>query len=218
MPGVELSPARAHGCRRSPYVRAAMRGGAGESGQATVEWIGLVLGLALAFGGALGVARGANFGGEADELGEALASRVTCAARDACGAGSGPGARGGALGGRALRAGGLRGGGLRGGARGGALRGGRQWRRPPPALDAFGGRGIRPSAPWEKPPRALAAPGSGVLRALGRAGQHAWVFCLGYRRLRYELDHPRTPRQGVPPREIVDALNECLNPWEFLFP
>jgi hypothetical protein len=198
------------------------RGGAGERGQATVEWIGLVLGLALAFGGALGVTRGADFGGEAHGLGEALASRVTCAARAACGAGRGAALPGGAFPGGAFRGGAQRGGPLRGGPLpGGPLRGGpRSWRSPP-ALDAFGGRGIRPSAPWERAPRGLrglGGAGSGVLRALGRAGNRAWIVCLGYRRLRDELDHPRTPRQGVPPGEVLDALNDCLNPWEFFFP
>jgi hypothetical protein len=173
------------------------RGRAGERGQATVEWIGLVLGLALALGGALGVARGADFGGEAHGLGEALASQVTCAARDACAA-----ERGGAPGGRAVRS-------------------PPSWRRPAPALGAFGGRGIRPSAPWERAPRGLRGvegARAGVLRALGELGRHAWFGCLGYRRVRYDLAHPRTSREGTPPGETLDALNECLNPWEFLFP
>lgn len=182
------------------------RAGAGQRGQATVEWIGLVLGLALAFGGALGVARGAGFGGGAHGLGETLASRVTCAARDACAAG-----RRGASGSGALR-----------GAPGSrALRGPPRWRRPPPALDAFGGRGIRPSAPWERAPRGLRGldgAGAGVLRALGKVGRRAWIGCLGYRRLRYDLDTPRTPRDPVPVGEVLDEVNRCLNPWMFLFP
>jgi hypothetical protein len=190
--------------------------GSGQRGQATVEWIGLVLGLALAFAGALGATRGADFGGEASGLGEALASRVTCAARDGCGAGQAGAGSALGLGEEALG----RGTGGFGGSAGRAL--GRPPRpRPPATLDAFGGRGIRPSAPWERFPRGLRGlegAGSGVLRALGRAGKRAWIFCLGYRRVRYELDHPRTPRQGIPPREILDALNECLNPWQFLFP
>jgi hypothetical protein len=164
-------------------------GAAEERGQATVEWIGLVLGLALAFGGALGVARGADFGGEAHGLGEALASRVTCAARGACHVHR-----------RSVV---------------------RRLHAPPPALDAFGGRGIRPSAPWERAPRGLRGldgAGSGVLRALGRAGKSAWIICLGYQRFRYDLDHPRSPRESVAPSEVLDELNTCLNPWVFLFP
>jgi hypothetical protein len=162
--------------------------GAGQRGQATVEWIGLVLGLALAFGGALGVARGADFGGEAHGLGEALASRVTCAARGSCHVTQPAFSR---------------------------------VHAPPPALDAFGGRGIRPSAPWERAPRGLRGldgAGAGVLRGLGRVSRRAWIFCLGYRRLRYDLDNPRTPLEGFPPGELLDELNTCLNPWTFLFP
>jgi hypothetical protein len=185
--------------------------GAGQGGQATVEWIGLVLGLALAFGGALGVARGADFGDEAHGLGEALASRVTCAARDACAAERRAAPGRGAPGSPALRE-----------APGGRpLRARPRWRRPPPTLDAFGGRGIRPSAPWERTPRGLRGldgAGAGVLRALGQVGRRAWIGCLGYRRLRYDLDHPRTPRDSVPVGEVLDELNRCLNPWMFLFP
>lgn len=164
------------------------RGRAGERGQATVEWIGLVLGLALALGGALGVARGADFGGEAHGLGEALASRVTCAARGSCHVDHPVFSR---------------------------------VHTSTPALDAFGGRGIRPSAPWERAPRGLrglGGTGAGVLRALGELGRHAWFGCLGYRRVRYDLAHPRSSREGTPSGETLDALNECLNPWEFLFP
>ena len=109
-----------------------------------------------------------------------------------------------------------------GGAPGGRpLRARPRWQRQPPTLDAFGGRGIRPSAPWERAPRGLRGldgAGAGVLRALGKVGRRPWIFCLGYRRLRYDLDHPRTPRDAVPPREVLDELNSCLNPWMFLFP
>ena len=189
---------------------------AGESGQATVEWIGLLLGLALAFGGALGVARGAEFGGSGEGLGEELASRLTCAARDACRA-EGEARR---------RLGRLSPSGWpppnaatppTGAAPGTGV-------PPPTGPIAFGGLGIRPSAPWEAHPRGLRGletASSDVLRALGRAGKRAakraWIVCLGYRRVRYELEHPSVPGQGVPPGELLDALNECLNPWQFLF-
>ena len=63
-----------------------MRWGGGQRGQATVEWIGLVLGVALVLGALLGGVRGA--GGEDTELGEAVAKRITCAARDLCASGS----------------------------------------------------------------------------------------------------------------------------------
>ena len=184
-----------------------------DSGQATVEWIGLVLGLALAFGGALGAARGADFSGEADGLGEALAQRMTCAARGECGAGPGGAELGG--GGR-LRD-------ERRAPRGHRLRARpprphRLPARPPRPPGAFVGRGTPPWAPLGRRAWALKGVGAGALRALGRAGRFAWPICLGVRRLRYELDHPRTPRQGIPARDSLALLNKCLNPWAFLVP
>jgi hypothetical protein len=56
-----------------------------------------------------------------------------------------------------------------------------------------------------------------VRRAFDKARKYGWVACLGYRRLRYDLDHPRFPLDPIPPGEILDELNECLNPWKFLF-
>jgi hypothetical protein len=174
---------------------------AGERGQATVEWIGLVLGLAVAFGGALALTRGADFEGEANGLGEALASRMTCAARAACAAEAGAGRRGagrrsgGAVGARALRGG------------------------------ASVGLGVPPRGGSGSAPRGLrgldgAGAGArvGVRRAFEKARKYGWAACLGYRRLRYDLDHPRFfPRDTIPPGEILDELNACLNPWKFLF-
>jgi hypothetical protein len=203
-----LSHGRAHRCRGPPYVRAAMslRGaGAQERGQATVEWIGLMLGLALALGGALELTRGADFEGEAHGLGEALTSRMTCAARDACAAEA-----------RAERAGAKVGSGALDGSaasraspEGGVLRG--------------GGRGIPPRGASGPAARRLggidrAGARVGVRRAFEKARKYGWAACLGYRRLRYDLDHPRFfPRDTIPPGEILDELNACLNPWNFLF-
>jgi hypothetical protein len=62
----------------------------GERGQATAEWVALLLGLALAFGGALTAARGADFGGSAHGLGVALSERMTCAVHDGCSTGARP--------------------------------------------------------------------------------------------------------------------------------
>jgi hypothetical protein len=61
-----------------------------ERGQATVEWIGLVLGVALLLGAAAAGGREEK-GESADGLGEAVAERIVCAAKGACGAGA-PGA------------------------------------------------------------------------------------------------------------------------------
>jgi hypothetical protein len=83
-----------------------------ERGQATVEWIGLLLGVALLLGAVAAGGREAAKGESADGLGEAVAERIMCAAKGACGArapggerlgaapGPPPGRRLGALGGR----------------------------------------------------------------------------------------------------------------------
>ena len=205
-----------------------------ERGQATIEWVALMLAVALALGGALGVAHGADFGGPtrgpAHDLGETLAGGLVCAARDACRAErtamraleGGPLPGGGSLGGRSAGGGSLGGRSLRGRpARGRSLRARRlrAWTSAPP--DVFGGRGIRPSAPWERVPRGLRGlegASSNLLRRLGGAGEFGWVACLGYRQLRYDMEHPRTPRQSMPVDDVLDELNECFNPVGWLLP
>jgi hypothetical protein len=47
--------------------------------------------------------------------------------------------------------------------------------------------------------------------------RRTWIVCLGYRRWRYEVEHPRGPGQAVPVGETLGILNDCLNPWEFFF-
>jgi hypothetical protein len=171
----------------------------GQSGQATVEWAGLLLAIALALGAVALGARGAvrePAGGESagPELGQALAKRITCAARDL------PAAP------RACSA----------GANGGAPASGRGLPRAP---------GVPPSArralprlprlPNRRPRGALGT----RLERLGRAGQAvegAWLACLGYGALRYDLEHPRTPRQMRPIGATLDIVGDCLNPWELL--
>jgi hypothetical protein len=76
----------------------------GQRGQATVEWVALLLGVALALGALAGGVRAATNGGRDGQtaLGKAVAQRITCAARDLCAAGArGPGGAGGTLGGTA---------------------------------------------------------------------------------------------------------------------
>lgn len=173
-----------------------------DSGQATVEWIGLVLVVSLGFGGALAALRGAGFGAEARGLGQALASAVTCAARDACRAeGTEMRELSGAVGRRELR----------------------RWTSAPPR--AFGRRGIRPTAPWERAPRGLRGldgASSSVLRALGKNARHAgefgWLACLGYQQWRYDYEHPRSPRESMPVDAVLDELNTCFNPIGWLMP
>jgi hypothetical protein len=59
-----------------------------ESGQATVEWIGLLLGIALVLGAVAAGGREAAKGESAAGLGDAVAERIVCAAKGACGAGA----------------------------------------------------------------------------------------------------------------------------------
>jgi hypothetical protein len=46
--------------------------------------------------------------------------------------------------------------------------------------------------------------------------RHAWVVCLGYRRWRHELDHPRAPTEPIPLRDALQIVNGCVNPYAFL--
>src|SRR5215213_3696327 len=79
------------GWERRP-VSASERGRAtaSERGQATVEWVGLVLGVALLLGAVAAGGREATTRESAHQLGDAVAKRITCAARDGCGAGRAP--------------------------------------------------------------------------------------------------------------------------------
>jgi len=185
-----------------------MRWGSGErrdwqSGQATVEWVGLVLGVALLLGAVAAGGREATTRESAHELGDAVAKRITCAARDGCGTGGAPRA---APGGRA---------GLR------SAPGGRGGLRSAPGSD----RGLRtaPLPPrYVPPPRSAPRPPSKLgesLPARGAKGvlKRGWMLCLGYRRWQYEVEHPRMPQEPIPIRDTAKMLNECVNPLSFLF-
>jgi hypothetical protein len=54
------------------------------------------------------------------------------------------------------------------------------------------------------------------LRGVAWIARQSWIVCLGYRRWRYELEHPRVPTEPLPPREGLQILNKCLNPYAFL--
>ena len=82
-----------------------------------------------------------------------------------------------------------------------------------------------PSRPLRSPPRALRNPIPPPMRA--RAGafwRRAWVACFAYERVRYGLLHPESHRQVVPLRDVVQMTNDCLSPfdlsrdWEHLRP
>jgi hypothetical protein len=165
-----------------------------QSGQATVEWVGLLLTVGLALGALAGGVRGAvradsgaagGHGGAAG-LGEALASHITCAARDLCGAGVGAPAAG----------------------------------RGPPAAGPPLPPASRRTLPRIPRGRSRAGAGSRLGNAAERAGrlaEGAWIACFGYRTLRYDLEHPRTPREMRPLDATLEIVSDCVNPWELLF-
>jgi hypothetical protein len=96
------------------------------------------------------------------------------------------------------------------------------------ARGACGGApGARPvAAPPSAPAPAMAARGItraravAALRRLRSVGaklvRRAWIVCIGYRRFRYELEHPRAPNEVMPLDEAIDIANGCLNPYAFL--
>jgi hypothetical protein len=55
------------------------------------------------------------------------------------------------------------------------------------------------------------------LRSVGaKLVRRAWIVCIGYRRFRYELEHPRAPNEVMPLDEAIEIANGCLNPYAFL--
>jgi hypothetical protein len=179
-------------------------GARGQGGQATIEWVGLVLAVGLALGALALGARGAVSDGGREpagrRLGQALAERITCAARDfpargGCPAGLGSAAAGG----------------------------------PAPV-----GRPVLPGVPGAPPADRRALPrlprlpnrrprggvGARLDRLAGRAGslaEGAWLACLGYGAMRYDIAHPRTPREMRPIGATLDIVGDCVNPWALLF-
>jgi hypothetical protein len=77
----------------------------------------------------------------------------------------------------------------------------------------------RPAAPERRAPaplRSRALDAFRRLRGVTNVAQRAWIVCLGYRRWRYELAHPRAPNQALPLGDALTIANECLNPYAFL--
>ena len=55
------------------------------------------------------------------------------------------------------------------------------------------------------------------LRSVGsKLARRAWIVCIGYRRFRYELEHPLAPNEAMPLDEAIEIANACLNPYAFL--
>jgi hypothetical protein len=166
-----------------------------ERGQAPVEWVGLLLLLALGLAALLSAAsrvQGRAFGG-------ALAQRMVCAARAACEAErrtAGPAGQAAAGAAAATRA------------------------SPFPATDrrtrlaaARRARGLAAAIPRERAASAFRA-----LRGLRAVARRAWILCLGYRRYRYELAHPELTITGraMPVEEALRIANDCVNPLAFI--
>ncbi len=75
------------------------------------------------------------------------------------------------------------------------------------------------SVPWRGagPSRRRAIDALRRLRGAGlKIVRRAWIVCLGYRRLRYELEHPLAPNEMMPLDDALDIANGCLNPYAFL--
>jgi hypothetical protein len=80
----------------------------------------------------------------------------------------------------------------------------------PPVLSGAGLAGGSPT-------RARAVDALRKLRSVGaKLARRAWIVCIGYRRFRYELEHPRAPNEVMPLEEAIDIANGCLNPYAFL--
>jgi hypothetical protein len=68
-------------------------------------------------------------------------------------------------------------------------------------------------------PRLVRGPGArGVRRAGGVLWRRAWLLCLGYERGRYEFIHPETrlPGHNASPREVIRIANDCLSPVDLV--
>jgi len=95
-----------------------------------------------------------------------------------------------------------------------AARGGCAARPPPPLAQRRERRPVPPARPAVPAKRAAAA--FHALRGVAEVAKKAWIVCLGYRRYRYELEHPRVPTEAIPLEEALDIANECVNPLGFL--
>src|SRR5215213_4474742 len=166
----------------------------GESGQASVEWIGLVLLLAL---GLAALVRFAPRAAEAEGLGPELVHALACAARGGCDA-------------AARDAHATAGGGA-------APVGSRRMVSAPPLVPVAPRERTAPPAG----PRPLLR-GRALFRRVGRgaglAWRRSWLLCLGYERARYGFLNPevRFPGVPIPYSEDLRMLNDCLSPVDVM--
>jgi hypothetical protein len=162
----------------------------GEGGQATVEWVALVLAAALVLGAAAAFA-----GREADAgVGEAVAKRITRTAR---GVGRAPAEEGLASATPTPAPGAA---------------------APPSAGAPAPGAAPPPTRSAPSPPSSLSrAIGlGGALAGIGRVAKHGWIVCLGYERWKHELEHPSAPTEPLPVDDALAILNTCFNPHDYL--
>jgi hypothetical protein len=169
-----------------------------ERGQASVEWIALLLLLAL------GLAALARFAPRADasHLGAELLKGVTCAARGGCEVERGaPAPRGGPN--RLVTVPPL------------VPVARRPGTRSPMAPLARGGR--RRLRLRLRPPD-LAPLARRARRGAGTLWRRSWMLCLGYERVRYSVLHPemRFPHQTIPISEDLRIANDCLSPVDLV--
>jgi hypothetical protein len=160
-----------------------------ERGQATVEWIGILLVVAIALAAVARLAERDDHRG----LPIALAHAVTCAARDGC---------------RHAQVVGIR----------SEKRTESQPLRSeafiaPPLVPS---PNVMRPGPLLGPPRTAQR---GRLRdGAGRAWRSAWFACLVYERLRWAILHPesRSHRYEFPPSEALRILNDCISPLDLV--
>jgi hypothetical protein len=171
-----------------------------ERGQGSVEWIGLVLLVALALGALARLApRGdGEDGGEAHALGASLARslRVSAERIPAGDSRSGPArpAPGAAAPRRQVTA--------------------------PPLVPVVPGNEVAPRSNLGRAfDRLRHSPlARRARRSAGTLWRRAWLVCLGYERARYEVLHPEAaiPGHNAPPREVLRIANDCLSPIDFV--
>jgi hypothetical protein len=183
-----------------------------ERGQASVEWIVLVLLLALALTALARFAPRADAG----DLGAELVSTVTCAARGGCDS-----QRDRRPPDRAARPGEMP-------PRGGATPAGGAPSRlvtAPPLVPVPPRTRVvlRPRPQGTRSPLALRPPRFGPLarragRGAGVLWRRSWLLCLGYERVRYSVLHPeiRFPHQTIPLSEDLRIANDCLSPVDLV--
>jgi hypothetical protein len=170
-----------------------------ERGQASVEWIGLMLLVALVLAALVRFAPRAD----AEALGPELLHAIGCAARGGCEAPSGGAS----------------------GARPGAAP--RPMVSAPPLVPIAPHERSAPRSRWRALRDGLvrARPlgrGRALVRRAGRGAgllwRRSWILCLGYERARYGFLHPeiRFPHVPIPLSENLRMANDCVSPVDLV--